>query len=144
MSDVPVKPLRLLSLDGGGVTAISELVILQGLMRSIQKQKELANLPNPHEVFDLIGATGHEGLIALMLGRLRMAIEQALCEYRALVRKVFGKRKMPGKIGKYKAKSMEIAIKDLVARHTRHTPTRWSGKLVAQHQLIRYYSSVYR
>lgn len=99
---------------------MGELVILQGLMRSIQKQGRLARLPSPHEVFDMIGGTGHGGLVALMLGRLKLTVEQALNEYRDLAKKVFGKRKLPGKIGKYKAKRMENAIKDVVARYTSH------------------------
>lgn len=57
-------------------------------MTSIQKQKKLMSLPNPHEVFDLIGGTGRGGLVALILGRLKMTIEQALNEYTALAKGV--------------------------------------------------------
>ncbi|KAA8648892.1 uncharacterized protein ATNIH1004_004779 [Aspergillus tanneri] len=59
-------PLRLFSLDDGYPTAISQLVILLGLMRSIQIQNALPSPLSPHEVFDLIGATGHGELNALL------------------------------------------------------------------------------
>ncbi|THC94477.1 hypothetical protein EYZ11_006042 [Aspergillus tanneri] len=63
-------PLRLFSLDDGYPTAISQLVILLGLMRSIQIQNALPSPLSPHEVFDLIGATGHGELNALLLGKV--------------------------------------------------------------------------
>jgi len=72
-------PVRLLSLDGGGVRGLSSLYILKDLMCQIAREHSSTNpdapkiSPRPCEYFDLIGGTSTGGLIALMLGRLRMA-----------------------------------------------------------------------
>ena len=78
------KPLRILSLDGGGVRGISTLYILKDLMRQIARGYAANNpalpdiSPLPCEYFDLICGTSTGGLIALMLGRLRMVIMETL------------------------------------------------------------------
>ncbi|RAL09778.1 FabD/lysophospholipase-like protein [Aspergillus homomorphus CBS 101889] len=111
------KPLRLLSLDGSGITAISQLIILKSLTLSIQQQHALAETPQPHELFDLIGGSGHGGLLALLLGRLRLSVDEAITEYRQLVQRVFSRRKHRGGNGQYSARKMEAAIREIVARY---------------------------
>ena len=75
MSD---SPLRILSLDGGGVRGMSSLYILQEIMAQISRQQafDRPNEPRsnvgPCDVFDMICGTSTGGLIALMLGRLEM------------------------------------------------------------------------
>jgi len=77
---MPGKPLRILSLDGGGVRGISTLYILKEIMRQIARDHDAENpqgpkiSPLPCEYFDLICGTSTGGLIALMIGRLRMVI----------------------------------------------------------------------
>jgi len=72
------KPVRILSLDGGGVRGLSSLYILKELMKQVSLQRAHDNPEAPKsttlpcEVFDLICGTSTGGLIALMLGRLRM------------------------------------------------------------------------
>jgi patatin-like phospholipase/acyl hydrolase len=63
---------RILSLDGGGVRGLSSILILQQLVEEIGRRKHTVTTPLPCECFDLIGGTGTGGLIAIMLGRLRM------------------------------------------------------------------------
>jgi len=63
---------RILALDGGGVRGLSSLLILRELMEEIRRKLRLANTPLPCEYFDLIGGTSTGGLIAIMIGRLRM------------------------------------------------------------------------
>jgi len=71
-------PLRILSLDGGGVRGISSLYVLKAIMewasrqRALEKPTEPRSVPKPCEVFDMICGTSTGGLIALMLGRLEM------------------------------------------------------------------------
>jgi patatin-like phospholipase/acyl hydrolase len=71
-------PLRILSLDGGGVRGISSLYILKELMaqaarqQAVDRPNEPRSVPRPCEVFDMICGTSTGGLIALMLGRLEM------------------------------------------------------------------------
>lgn len=63
---------RILALDGGGVRGLSSLLILQKLMKEIQRLKGDSQPPLPCQYFDLICGTSTGGLIAIMLGRLRM------------------------------------------------------------------------
>ena len=71
-------PARILSLDGGGVRGISSLYILKELMAKIARDHRADNpgapdlSPRPCQYFDLICGTSTGGLIALMLGRLKM------------------------------------------------------------------------
>lgn len=68
----PVLYPRILSLDGGGVRGLSSLIVLREIMYHIQRETEQDRTPDPYEYFDLIGGTSTGGLIATMLGRLRM------------------------------------------------------------------------
>jgi patatin-like phospholipase/acyl hydrolase len=70
ISTMPSCP-RILSLDGGGVRGLSSLLILREVMEEIGRKAD-APAPLPCEYFDLIGGTSTGGLIAIMIGRLRM------------------------------------------------------------------------
>ncbi|KAF5368755.1 hypothetical protein D9757_010417 [Collybiopsis confluens] len=85
------RPLRLLSLDGGGVRGVSSLRILQKLMEEVAEEEHKPDI-KPHEYFDLMVGTSTGGLIALMLGRLHMSIEECETEYDIISEKVFGKK----------------------------------------------------
>src|SRR5205814_5106954 len=80
--DMTDNPLRILSLDGGGIRGISSLYILKELMHQLTREYQEDNhnapelTPHPCEYFDLICGTSTGGLIALMLGRLRMVWNQ--------------------------------------------------------------------
>jgi patatin-like phospholipase/acyl hydrolase len=81
------KQLCLLSLDGGGVKGLSSLVMLKQLMELIDPE----NTPKPCEYFDMIGGTSTGGLIAIMLGRLEMGIDECIAKYTELSDKLFKK-----------------------------------------------------
>lgn len=129
----PVKTkrkLRILSLDGGGIRGYSILVILGELMHQIYVQthngkgpKSPSELPRPCDYFDIIGGTGTGGLIALMLGRMRMDIESCKEYYVELTRYVFitDKTVMGVPYGKtlFKSSRLEDAIKHCVRESTR-------------------------
>jgi patatin-like phospholipase/acyl hydrolase len=80
----PKTPLRILSLDGGGIRGISSLYILKDLLEQIERDRKAearhtelrSQAPlsplRPCDIFDLICGTSTGGLIALMLGRLEM------------------------------------------------------------------------
>ncbi|KAI5788779.1 acyl transferase/acyl hydrolase/lysophospholipase [Pyronema domesticum] len=78
------RGLCLLSLDGGGIRGISELIILHGIMLRIQHTERSSELPRPYRYFNLIGGISTGGLIALMLGRLKMSTEEAIEAYNEL------------------------------------------------------------
>jgi patatin-like phospholipase/acyl hydrolase len=76
---------RILALDGGGVRGLSSLLIVQRLMHEVQRlmidegnTTDDGKLPRPCEYFDLICGTSTGGLIAIMLGRLRMVSKEHL------------------------------------------------------------------
>ena len=88
------KSLNVLCLDGGGVRGLSSLLILRDIMIRLQRQCNLKEVPLPCEVFDLICGTSTGGIIALMLGRLHMSIEEAINGYIDFSRTVFGENLM--------------------------------------------------
>jgi len=49
--------------DGGGIRGLSELLILQAIMRRVQTVLGLAETPCPAEYFDLIGGTSTGGYV---------------------------------------------------------------------------------
>lgn len=55
-------------------------------------------------------------LIALLLGRLRLSVSEAITEYRTLSEQVFSVRKASGKDGTFKASNLERAIKEVITR----------------------------
>lgn len=110
----------ILSLDGGGVRGLSSLLILRQLMEEIG-EIELRASPNakssvysplvdcvpqvngaqpgaksvleyfPCHYFDYICGSGSGGLVAIMVGRLRMSVDEAIEEYKDLSAKAFEK-----------------------------------------------------
>ncbi|KAI4251291.1 MAG: hypothetical protein LQ352_004938 [Teloschistes flavicans] len=117
--DSPWARKYILSLDGGGVRGYSSLLLLKRLMDEVadlEKQynaqastsafsplidstslfsdpmmKELENTYRPCHYFDYIGGSSTGGLIAIMLGRLRMTVDECLEAYQRLSATVFEK-----------------------------------------------------
>ncbi|EAU29821.1 conserved hypothetical protein [Aspergillus terreus NIH2624] len=120
-------PLRILSLDGGGVRGYSMLIILQELMYRVYvecegKPPRRDQIPKPCDHFDLIVGTGTGGLIALMLGRLRLDLETCKEVYVRMTRRVFETDKtfagIPYRSTLFKASKLEEAIRECVREHT--------------------------
>ena len=58
----PEKPLKILTIDGGGLQAISTLLILDKLLDTIAKANKVPNRrPRPCDVFDVIAGIGAGG-----------------------------------------------------------------------------------
>ncbi|KAK2624988.1 hypothetical protein QTJ16_005357 [Diplocarpon rosae] len=120
-------PLRILSLDGGGVRGYSMLIIIQELMHRTYVETEgkaprRDQIPKPADHFDLIIGTGTGGLIAIMLGRLRLDLETCKEVYVQMTRKVFETDKtiagIPFRSTLFKASRLEEAIRQCVREHT--------------------------
>lgn len=79
-------------------------------------------IPKPADHFDLIVGTGTGGLIALMLGRLRLDIETCKELYVRMTRMVFETDKtifgIPTHSTLFKASKLEEAIQEAVREHT--------------------------
>jgi predicted acylesterase/phospholipase RssA len=125
------QPLRILSLDGGGVRGISSLCVLKELMAQTSRQRAAEN-PNepksatrPCDVFDLICGTSTGGLIALMLGRLEMVfplfmklsktVDDCFKAYLSLAQEVFtAKPKLKATNAKFDDEILERRIKEII------------------------------
>ena len=103
------------------------LIILQELMyrsyvETEGKAPKREEIPKPCDYFDLIAGTGTGGLIAIMLGRLRLDLETCMDVYVRMTRKVFETDKtiagIPYKTTLFKASKLEEAIKECVRQHT--------------------------
>ncbi|KAI1496127.1 FabD/lysophospholipase-like protein [Biscogniauxia marginata] len=112
------RTLKILSLDGGGVRGISSLQILQELMEKIKETQGLDEIPRPCDIFDLIGGTSTGGIMAIMLGRLGMTVDDCIKTYRVIAQRAFTPKlrfPFPGPPrGAYSAKALEKVIKEVV------------------------------
>ncbi|KAF2101561.1 FabD/lysophospholipase-like protein [Rhizodiscina lignyota] len=120
-------PLRILSLDGGGVRGYSMLILLQELMHRTFVETEgraprRNEIPKPCDHFDLIAGTGTGGLIAIMLGRLRLDLETCKSVYVRMTKRVFETDKtiagIPYRSTLFKASKLEEVIRECVREHT--------------------------
>lgn len=103
------------------------LIILQEIMYRTYveiegKAPRRDQIPKPADHFDLIIGTGTGGLIALMLGRLRLDIETCKELYVRLTRFVFETDKtiagIPYRSTLFKASKLEEAIMEAIREHT--------------------------
>lgn len=134
----------ILALDGGGIRGYSSLLILRSLMHQIyiweQKlQEEDGKIEGeelgdeddllPCHYFDFMYGTSTGGLIAIMLGRLRMRIEECLDAYRMVGDRLFGQRRSAIPLTtKYKHEPLEEAVQQVVGKHC-HRHDACDGKL---------------
>jgi len=113
----PPKRLKILSLDGGGFRGLSTLIMLQTIFHVFKKESDQPNL-QPCDFFDLIVGTSTGGIIALMLGRLRMSIEECIQAYSALGEMIFGKKQGWPHEERFNAERLKDAIQGIVESKT--------------------------
>lgn len=103
------------------------LIIVQELMHRTFVETEgraprRNEIPKPCDHFDLIVGTGTGGLIAIMLGRLRLDLETCKELYVRMTRMVFETDKtiagIPYRSTLFKASKLEDAIRQCVREHT--------------------------
>lgn len=114
---MPEHDLRLLALDGGGVRGLSTLQIVKQLMDTIDPE----STPKPCDYFDMIGGTSTGGLIAIMLGRLRMTVDECIDAYVSLSDRIFQKQRhrvtIKGRVqGRFDSDELERATKEIIVR----------------------------
>ena len=100
------------------------LILLHDFMHKVYTEcndgvpPEPEHIPKPCDYFDLIGGTGTGGLIAIMLGRLRMNTRDCMRVYVQMTRKVFETDKtiagIPYRSTLFKASLLEDAIRACV------------------------------
>jgi len=118
--------LCLLSLDGGGVRGLATLSILKNIMARLNRERRTTNLPpvKPCEIFDLIGGTSTGGLIAIMLGRLEMDVDECISAYSKLMETVFNEKSSSLPVSwtgrtkaRFDSKKLKDAIEDVITRY---------------------------
>lgn len=107
-------PLLLLTLDGGGIRGLSELIILREIMQRMDSHHIGLSSFRPRDYFDMIGGTGTGGWITIMLGRLGMTVHEAISAYSDIVLKVFSESKTLARDELYKASALEDALKNMI------------------------------
>lgn len=88
----PADGLRVLCIDGGGIKGYTALLILKKLFLMLQEDGNFQEMPKPCDIFDLIAGTSTGGLIAVMLGRLHMTIDECIAHYETVGAAVFDRR----------------------------------------------------
>ncbi|CUA75834.1 Phospholipase A I [Rhizoctonia solani] len=118
--------LRLLCFDGGGVRGLSSLFILKEFLHCVQHDGTFVRPEGasgeilPCDYFDMICGTSTGGLIAIMLGKLRMSVTEAIEAYARLSGDIFSKKKWFWKEGRYSARALEKAINTIVGERVSH------------------------
>jgi hypothetical protein len=101
------------------VRGISSLLILHEIMLEVQKLRGpgCKELPKPCEFFDIIGGTSTGGLIAIMVGRLRMSTEDAIQKYDVFAEQIFQKdnKRILEIRGKFGENTLKDAIEKIVS-----------------------------
>lgn len=88
--------------------------------QSLRNRGESVGELHPHHVFKLVSGTSTGGLIALMLGKMGMTVEECITQYEVLSRVVFGKKHLRGRItlglapAKYSGKRLRNCIRTLL------------------------------
>ncbi|KAI1826668.1 acyl transferase/acyl hydrolase/lysophospholipase [Xylaria intraflava] len=118
-------PLKILSLDGGGIRGKSSLLVLENIMEAIRIAKGLDAVPRPCECFNLIGGTSTGGIIAIMLGRLGMTVDECIQAYDKFAQIAFTPKKLlpfASPKGAYSAQALEAAIRQTVKQFCPRSP----------------------
>ena len=86
----PSEPLKILTLDGAGLQAISTFLILNKVLETIAQEKGVLGLrkPRPYDVFDTIAGIGVGGWLGILLGRFRMDIASCLSEWYNMMQRI--------------------------------------------------------
>ncbi|PHH54594.1 Vegetative incompatibility protein HET-E-1 [Ceratocystis fimbriata CBS 114723] len=113
MGQATGPPVKILSIDGGGVRGLSSLLILERIMERMKQLENLPELPKPCDRFDFIGGTGTGGIIAIMLGRLKMSADESIKAYKKLSETGFCDKTKIFRWSKcaFSTKKLEAAIK---------------------------------
>ena len=85
------ESLRILCIDGGGIKGYTALLILRRILRTLSAEASGSPPPKPCDIFDLIAGTSTGGIIAVMLGRLHMTVDECIEIYEHLGKEVFSK-----------------------------------------------------
>ncbi|MCJ1269967.1 hypothetical protein MMC22_009860 [Lobaria immixta] len=106
--------------DGGGVRGLSSLLILQELMESVRKSQGLEVAPLPCEYFDMIAGTSTGGLIAILLGRLRMSVSDCIDLYKKFGQEIFEKELGWTTSTRFSSAVLQSVLEKIITNHIGH------------------------
>ncbi|RDW58457.1 hypothetical protein BP5796_12387 [Coleophoma crateriformis] len=120
------KIRKILSLDGGGIRGLSTIMILKSIMRTLEDERGYPL--EPWQEFDMIGGTSTGGLLAIMLGRLRMSVHECQEAYIQLSRDIFTRKRSQGNVagraldrlqanGRFSSEPLEENIQNILRSH---------------------------
>ena len=75
---------------------------------------------HPHHIFQLVAGTSTGGLIALMLGKMGMTVDECIKKYEELSKVIFGKKHLRGRMthglapARYSGKRLQKCIRTLL------------------------------
>ncbi|MCJ1467196.1 hypothetical protein MMC07_005819 [Pseudocyphellaria aurata] len=123
-SNAGSKRLNILVLDGGGVRGLSSLLIVKALMvqvnLSLAERGTAVGELQPHHVFQLVAGTSTGGLIALMMGKMGMTVDECVTQYEKLSKEIFGRKHLRGRLtrglapAKFSGKRLRNCIRTLL------------------------------
>ncbi|KAK1963929.1 hypothetical protein LY78DRAFT_583641, partial [Colletotrichum sublineola] len=64
--------------DDGGIRGILSLFIVKDIMEKLRDPLALDSIPQPCDFFDLIRGTSTGGIIAIIIGRLGMTVDECV------------------------------------------------------------------
>jgi hypothetical protein len=123
MPSTKSKTTNILTLDGGGVRGLSSLIILKCLMKHVNEQEGLPPEGlTPKDIFSLVAGTSTGGLIAIMLGRFGMSVDDCIVQYWTFSKEIFGHYSILGKWSwgilkeRYDGGRLRNSVRQLAAR----------------------------
>ncbi|KAK0507058.1 hypothetical protein JMJ35_010516 [Cladonia borealis] len=88
------RTLRVLSLHAGGIRTLYTIRVLKRLMAEFDKTRPpTEGKSQPCDVFDMIGGVETGGLLALMLGRLQISLDDCETKFKYLCEKIYQPRR---------------------------------------------------
>ncbi|KAG9566642.1 FabD/lysophospholipase-like protein, partial [Aureobasidium melanogenum] len=131
----PYLKEAVLTFDGGGIRGYASLLIVRQLLREIRKVEcdpredpgqasrptfGENELPLPCDYFNFMFGTSTGGIISIMLGRLRMSIQECIRVYEQFGNQIFAKKRpfyFPGR-NKYDCLELERIIDEVAKRYS--------------------------
>jgi len=122
------KPLRILTIDGGGIRGLVPIEVLRVIEQSTEKPI--------HELFDVFAGTSTGGILAVALGLFHMTLDECEEMYFNLGKKVFEKHTVVQwfdlltKGAKFPTETLEEIFKEIIKNKTGNENILLNDKLI--------------
>ncbi|KAH8834422.1 hypothetical protein DL96DRAFT_1757093 [Flagelloscypha sp. PMI_526] len=114
-SSLPCFPTFLICmLDGGGLRAISQALMVKEMMDRIEVDCQLSSPPKVCDYFDMVCGSGFGGILAIMCGILKMTGDQLVHEFVGLCEAVFSE----GLDASQRTADLQREIKKIIGKYS--------------------------